>query len=105
MNFGIEMAAIAALPFAAAMGVGTGLASLDLATRGYVGWVMVLVLEVALIGAMLAFLTQTLHADFPTEVLALAPITAMLGLLLGYGLGKAAKAKTAARAVSAGHRR
>jgi hypothetical protein len=95
MKFGIEMAALAALPFAAAIGLGAGLASFDQATRRSLGWVVVFIIEVALICAMLVFLTQTLHADFPTEVLALAPLTAMVGLVLGYGVRKLSGTKTA----------
>lgn len=92
MTFGLEMAALLGLPFAAAMGVGAGLAAFDVATgRGLGGWLAVL-LAVAMVPVTFFFLTTTFEVDFKTEVFALAPLMALVGLFVGYTVRKAARA-------------
>lgn len=91
MTFGLEVAALAALPFAAAMGIGASLAALDTATRRSIGWGIAVLMAIGLVGLLFLCLTQTWTTEFRTEILGLAPLTAMVGLFIGYGLGRVAK--------------
>lgn len=95
MTFGIEMAALAALPFAAALGLGAGFAALDVVTGRSFGFVLALLASIALVAVTFVLLTQTFAVDFKTEVFAIAPLTALIGLFFGYGLGKVAKSSKA----------
>jgi hypothetical protein len=91
MTFGLEMAALIGLPFAAAMGVGAGFAALDAATgRGVGGW-LTLILAIAMIPVAFFFLTATFETDFKTEIFALAPLMALVGIYVGYSLGRVAR--------------
>jgi hypothetical protein len=95
MTFGLEMAALLGLPFAAAMGLSAGFAALDAATgRGLGGWLTVL-LVIAMIPIVFFFLTATFETDFRTELFALAPLMAMLGAFVGYSLGRLARRRKA----------
>jgi hypothetical protein len=91
MTFGLEVAALAALPFAAALGLGAGLAAFDVATRRSLGWGLAILMAIGLVGLLFLSLTQTWTTDFRTEILGLAPVTALMGLFIGYGLGHVAK--------------
>lgn len=98
MEIGLEVAALAALPFAAAMGLGAGLAALDNAMgRKLGGWVAFL-FAVAMVPSVFYFLTATFSTDFKTEIFALAPLMALIGIYVGYSLGRAAPARARASA-------
>lgn len=97
MELGLEVAALAVLPFAAAMGVGAGLASLDSATGWRIGGWLTFVFAIVMVPLTFYFLIATFATAFRTEVLAIAPLTALVGVLVGYGLGRSTGAKAPRR--------